>query len=109
MIDPAPIETGALTDPKAFHEEHAPKYSVDWADPDLDKIIRLRLLSDPGLPSWDVSYCYGVMKNGDSVRVRLPFGQLPKGRVSETIVNHAKRDGVFAKGLGIFDCISTLC
>jgi len=29
--------------------------TLDWTSPDLAKITRLRLLSDPGYPAWDVS------------------------------------------------------
>ena len=84
--------------------------TVYWADPNLAKVTRLRLLSDPGFPMWDVSYCYGELKDGTAVRVSLPFHQLPKGRgrVNGAIIAAAKRDGVFAKRLGIFDVVSTL-
>ena len=81
---------------------------VYWSDPDLKKITRLRLLSDPGFPFWDVSYCYGELKDGTAVRVSLPFHQLRKGRVNADIIEAAKADGVYAKGLGIFEVISTL-
>jgi len=82
--------------------------TVDWTDKRLAKITRLRLLSDPGYPAWDVSYCYGQLKNGANVKVDLPFRQLPKRGVIGTILKYAKKDGVYAKGLGIFDNISRL-
>lgn len=81
---------------------------VYWSDPELKKITRLRLLSDPGFPFWDVSYCYGELKDGTAVRVSLPFYQLPKRGYLGAIIAAAKEDGVYAKGLGIFDVISTL-
>jgi hypothetical protein len=65
------------------------------------------LLSDPGYPYWDVSYCHGEI-NGRKVRVQLPFSELPKYQVVQTIIKYAKQDKVFAKGLGILDNISTL-
>lgn len=80
---------------------------VDWTEPGL-RITRLRLLTDPGHPVWDVSYCDGVLPDGSTVSVRLPFDSLPKRNVSKAIVAHAKRDGVYAKRLGILDCISRL-
>ena len=83
--------------------------TVQWDDPDLKRIVRLRLLSDPGFPVWDVSYCYGQMKDGSYVRVELPFSQLPKHNFKSAIIRYAEKDGVFAKGLGVFDAISTLC
>lgn len=81
---------------------------VDWANPDLAKIVRLRLISDQDFPFWDLSYCYGVLKDGTKCRVQVPFFQLPKNDLRGAIIRDAKRDGVFAKGLGIFEAIS-LC
>lgn len=81
---------------------------VDWTDPNLKRVVRLRLLSDPGFPMWDVSYCVGEMKDGKAVHVQLPFDQLPKKGMRGMIVKWAKQDKVFAQGLGIFDAISTL-
>lgn len=81
---------------------------VDWTDPKLARIVRLRLLTDPGYPEWDVSYCVGILKNGTAVHVTLPFDQLPRKHMRRAIVLHAKRDGVYAAGLRIFDAISTL-
>ena len=80
---------------------------VAWTAKGL-RITRLRLLSDPGFPLWDVSYCWGIL-DGEKVRVILPFDQLPKRGMSRAIVQHAQRDGVYAKGIGILDAISTCC
>lgn len=65
--------------------------------------FRLRLLTDPGFPMYDVSYCYGTLRNGDNVRVSLPFHQLRKRTWKSDIIDAAKRDGVYAKGLHIMD------
>lgn len=83
---------------------------ADWTEKGL-KIVRLRLLTDPGFPFYDVSYCYGRTAAGALVRVRLPFYQLRKATWKSEIVKHAQRDRVYAKGLGIFDdgVVSTLC
>jgi len=82
---------------------------VGWNDSRLRRILRLRLLSDPGFPAWDVSYCYGELKDGTVVQVQLPFSQLMKRKsINSQIVQFAKKDGVFAKGLEIFNAISTL-
>jgi hypothetical protein len=100
-------ETNSL--PDGYHKEVTGKLqrSVDWRTPGL-RIIRLRLLSDPGYPRWDVSYCHGVMPNGEYVDVGLPFGDLPKRGMRRAIVEFAKKDGIYAKKLGILDNISTL-
>ena len=106
-------ETNGLVDPSKYHEAvtHRIEETLSWDDARLAKITRLRLVSDPGFPAWDLSYCHGVDVDGNPVEVELPFSQLPKGkgRIQKAIIAHAKRDGVFAKGLGIFNSISTLC
>ncbi len=105
-------ETNGLIDTKAYHKNVTERIeeTVCWTDERLAKITRLRLLSDPGFPVWDVSYCHGELKDGTPCEVSLPFHQLPKGKggINGAIIAHAKQDGVFAKGLGIFDVISTL-
>lgn len=107
-------EVNGLENPAEFHAEftHKIKETVYWSDPRLAKIVRLRLLSDLGLDFWDVSYCYGVLKDGSPVEVQLPFSQLGRGRrykgLMPQIVEFAKADKVYAKGLGIELAISTL-
>lgn len=83
---------------------------VYWSDPELARVTRLRLLSDPGFPYWDVSYCYGIRKDGRECRVSLPFHQLPKRTWKGAIIEWARRDGVYAVGLGLMDpmVVSTL-
>lgn len=79
---------------------------VEWTDSRIEKILRLRLLGDSGFPMLDVSYMTCQLKDGTICDVHNPFGQLPRRGFRKAIVNAAKRDGVFAKGLGIFDAIS---
>lgn len=105
-------ETNGLINGLAYHAaraDQAPR-RVDWKEPGL-KITRLRLLSDPGYPAWDISYCHGEIA-GRPVDVELPFDQLRKGRrgpsLAAQIVEHAIADQVNAKRLGILDAISTL-
>ena len=82
---------------------------VDWTDPDLLRVERFRLLTDPGFPAWDVSYCVGRMRDGSLVNVYLPFSQLPKrGGWKRALVDEAIAAGVNAKRLGFFDAASTL-
>ena len=99
-------EANGLVNGPAYHTARAGAETVDWTTPGL-KVTRLRLVSDPGFPFWDVSYCHGVL-NGKDVDVQLPFGQLPKRGLSRAIVEAAKADGVYARGLGILDAVSTL-
>jgi len=99
-------ETNGLSNGSKYHEERAGARTVDWTEPGL-RITRLRLLSDPGFPLWDVSYCHGTI-NGEHVDVLLPFDQLPKKGMRSEIVRYAQKDKLFAKGMGILDNISTL-
>lgn len=98
------IETNGLEDGLRYHREFNATRTVAW-DEDGLKITRLRLLSDPGLPAWDVSYCHGVL-NGENVHVELPFSQLPEPGMKAALYNHAKKSGKFINGL--FAAISTL-
>lgn len=92
-----------------YHDQWAGARTVDWTEPHL-RITRLRLLSDPGFPIWDVSYCHGKLAHtGELVRVELPFSQLPKRGYRRAIVQHAIACGVHAGRLGALDNISTLC
>jgi hypothetical protein len=99
-------EVNGLVDGPAYHAARRGAPTVDWTAPGLT-ITRLRLLSDPGCPVWDVSYCHGVL-NGEDVDVRLPFNQLPKHQTRAAIVAHARRAKVYALELGILTNISTL-
>lgn len=99
-------ETSPLERPAEYHEAYRDAPTVDWTTRGL-YVTRLRLVSDPGFPFWDVSYCDGEL-NGKPVHVALPFGQLPKRGMQRAIVEEAKRAGVFAKGLGILENVSTI-
>lgn len=105
-----PNERNPLADPQAYHAARDAQETirrVDWATPGL-RVTRFRLLSDPGFPLWDVSYCHGML-DGEHVDVDLPFDQLPKGRVVSAVIAYARKDGVHAKRLGILDALSQLC
>lgn len=76
---------------------------VCWTDRKLEKILRFRLLSDPGCPNWEVSYCIGKLKDGMVVYVELPFSTLPKRNWKLALIQEARADQVYAKGLGFLD------
>lgn len=109
---PAIGELNGLVDGRAYHaarSANGPVRKVDWSEPHL-RVTRLRLLSDPGLPFWDVSYCHGVLcHTGEHVDVEVPFSQLPKHGFKREIVKWAQRERIYAHGLGILSNISTLC
>lgn len=98
------IEVNGLVNGPEYHD--IPRRPVEWTEPGL-VITRFRMISDPGFPVWDVSYCHGRIGDED-VDVILPFSQLPKRGWRRAIVAAAKADGVYAKGTGIFDAVSTL-
>jgi len=77
---------------------------VRWTDPNLRRVLRLRLVgyNHWEYPSWDVSYCYGELADGTRCLVDLPFHRLG-GNWKANIVAEAIEDGVFAKGLGLLD------
>lgn len=103
------VETNNISTMRDADDYRGPITSVPWTDPRLKSITRLRLLSDPGFPFWDVSYCYGRLNDGSPVRIYLPFHQLPKIGYRGAIVKYAQAGNIYAKGLGILDCISCLC
>lgn len=80
---------------------------VSWDDPRLGRIVRFRILTDPGFPAWDISYVWGRLKDGTPVDVELPFHQMPK-RWKGFLIKEAKEAGVYAKGLGFFEAMSTV-
>ena len=79
----------------------------DWTLPEVQaaggRISRLRLLSDPGFPFWDVSYMHATLPDGRLVRVYASFGQLPKRNPFGAIIADARREGYNAKRLGLLD------
>lgn len=76
---------------------------VKWDDRRLQRIVRLRLRKQKVV--FIVVYCHGKMVDGEYVRVFLPFRVLgPRWKIE--LVDFAKRDGVHAKNLGIFDAAS---
>ena len=85
-----------------------------WAQPDFKRFVRIRLLSDPGYPVWDLSYAYGEWIDGSIQRINFVpgmngYGQFPKRKWKTNAVNEAKQWGVYLKRLEFFDAISTLC
>jgi len=78
------------------------------SDPNLVQITRLRLLSEPGTPVWDLSYCYGVLADGTPVQVQLDQHQFAKRQRWTQIKNMCIRAGRTAAELKVWDAMSTL-
>lgn len=77
--------------------------TVDLTDARLRRITRLRLVTDAGFPFYDLSYCYGELKDGEPVRVRLPRHQWSRRNLRGELIEMAREAGVYAKGLGLLD------
>lgn len=104
-------DTHTVGETNALRESVDHSVTVFWSHPDLVKILRFRLIGASWeFPFWDVSYCYGELKDGSRVLVGLPFRQLPRFGWKKKIVEYAIEDKVHAKNLGMFDpdVLSTL-
>lgn len=109
-------EDNPLTDAAAYHAERAESEVAvtlrDLADQG-GRITRLRLLTEvwPGRGRLaDVSYIHGRLADGTPVRVIDPAGHLDSfgmpmraGGVQRRLVEWAKAEGVYAKGVGLLD------
>jgi hypothetical protein len=70
------------------------------------KITRLRILTErtPGGTLCDVSYIHATLPSGEIVNVQNHLDNLtPKYQLKGKLIEWAKREGVFAKGLGLLD------
>lgn len=97
-------ETNPLWMSEATHENV--DYSIDtWlGDPQIARVVRLRMLTEPGYPYMDISYCYVQMKDGRYARLGGHIPTLRKGRFLKVdLIAWAKEEKVFAKGLGLLD------
>lgn len=72
-------------------------------DPRLERIVRLRLLTDPGCPFFDISYVYGVLKDGTHVRIDGAPSSLGRKTLKRDLIAWAREEGAYAKGLGLLD------
>lgn len=101
-------ETNPLSESGISHTDYRGAETLDLADPRLVAITRLRLLTDPGCPFFDLSYCYGRDVDGKPVRVFLPRSQFPRRGLSRALVDMARESGRYAKGMGLLDAVSLL-
>lgn len=95
-------ETNPIT-PEVTAIREAIKEEVDLTDKRLARITRLRLLTDPGYPMYDLSYCYGELKDGTPVRVHLPWWQFSRKNLKGDLIAMCREANVYAKGLGMLD------
>jgi len=94
-------ETNPLWTSEVTHEtitEH-----VSLGDPRLERIVRLRLLTEPGYPCYDISYVYGVLKDGSHCRIDGAPMSIGRRTAKRDLIDWAKEEGAYAKGLGLLD------
>lgn len=96
------VEVNPLSEAQKAAQNEANEI-VDLTDPRLGRITRLRLVTDRDVPFWDLSYCFGTLKDGSAVRVQLPEHQWPKANLKAHLIEMGRRNRVFLKGLGVFD------
>jgi hypothetical protein len=94
-------ETSPLWTSEVTHETITDEVQLN--DPRLERIARLRLFAEAGYPFYDISYCYGVLKDGTHVRVHLDEHRISRRNAKGDLIAMAKRAKVFAKGLGLLD------
>lgn len=91
---------------EAEAQEYRSAPLVPLADRDaVHKITRLRLITSPGAPVWDISYVWGVSRDGKKVRVDMPEWQLPRqgrGAWSSALLAMFQEQGRFAKAMGLW-------
>ena len=115
--DSAAYETSPITpEIHEFRENIDRSVHVQLNDKRLAKITRFRVFLPSqeermsGYTDLDVSYVYGVMKDGSKVAVNVPLRLDGRLGVKGAIVKMCRDLGVYGKSLGLFDydVISTL-
>jgi hypothetical protein len=97
------VQTGTAVD-GSYHETVAHEgHTLADVAAEGGKITRLRMLTERGYPFLDVSYCHATLADGRTVAVQLPEGRLPRRNTKAALIEMAKREHVFAKGLGLLD------
>lgn len=96
-------ETNPLWASESTHHNVDFDEYVTLGDPRLERITRLRLLTEPGYPYFDISYVYGVLKDGRHIRISGAPMHLGRKTIKRDLISWAKEEGAFAKGLGLLD------
>lgn len=101
------FETNTLENPSAYHARtRQENYTLRQLSEAGGKVDRIRLISYRlgGQRMYDVSYMYGVLP--DDSLVRLVGGDalgVPAHTFKGHLIEWARREKVFAKGLGLLD------
>lgn len=96
-------ETNPLWSSEATHENVDFDIHVTLGSPEVARVVRLRLLTDPGYPFFDISYCYVLLKDGRYARLSDTPMSLPRKGLKGALIQWAREEGVNAKALGLLD------
>lgn len=98
------VETGMPVGPE-YHSSITEDMTLSELAAAGGKITRVRLLHERGM--FDISYIHGQLPSGQGVRLNLqgcPDSFLiPRRTFKGVMIEWAKAEGVFAKGLGLLD------
>jgi len=106
-----PNETNGLIDGQAYHAsvDYERAYTLADVKAEGGRISRVRLLTEWHGPNVgrlaDVSYIHAELPGGKTVPVQVG-GEcfcIPMNKIKAEFINWAKREGVFAKGIGLLD------
>lgn len=104
-----PNETNGLTNGAEYHDsvDYSEQYTLGMVKDAGGHISRVRLLTEwrPGGRVADVSYIHATLADGRTVPVQVG-GELyliPMNQIKKNFIDWAKREGVYAKGIGLLD------
>jgi hypothetical protein len=97
---------GALVGPE-YHDtvDNSYAYSLAEVAAEGGRISRFRVLQDGRYWSspCDVSYVHATLADGRIVPVRVEVGGCYRSQLKGELIAWAKREGVYAKGIGLLD------
>lgn len=103
-----PNETNGLLNGAEYHDsvDYTEQYSLADVAAAGGKITRVRLLTERWASGRiaDVSYIHATLPTGQTVPVRVGMDNCtPMNQIKGAMIDWAKREHVFAKGLGLLD------
>ena len=102
-----PNETNGLIDGAAYHEEvdYSILYTLAMVKDEGGRISRVRLLTErwPAGRMADVSYIHATLPSGKIVPVQVGASSTFLWKMKGEFIEWAKREGVFAKSIGLLD------
>lgn len=100
-------ETNGLIDSDGYYDREWAHMRLAELKAQGGRVTRVRFLTERvmGAQMCDLSYVHGELKDGTPVRVdALPaLYMVPRRAVKGALIEWAKDEGVFAKGIGLLD------